>query len=546
MTQYFERSSFSTRSLYKLDVYVTTTAISGGTQVYVEAFAVRTGSEITVPFSNPGGSAERSYSVPGGRVGSLGGSLAESATLEWVFDFGPAGGTTSSNPYEVVVWGGFNRFIPTSYGSSTTVTITASHSPTVGSASVSIPISLFVIPEPVISGSFDDATTNSSYYDTVTASNSPDSWSIDSGSLPPGLNGSSSGSTFIIDGTPNSAGVYDFTLKASNSGGDDTKNFSITVSRDAQFVDQNFGGTLRVGSYYSMTVSALYSNNITVSGYPNSLSPNQFTSGSYRYFRLSGTISLSNLNGSSTQYNVSMTASAADGIGDSDSASDTLTVKDGLPEITGSLDSSMRVGESYSDSLSKNEFARNVSNSGDITSNGLSFSNSSLNLSGTPISDGSYSISVTGQNNSSETDTYSQTFNVLPRLPIWIDNTISTLFSIDEPYSDSISADYAVAYEVTSGSLPTGITLNQSTGELSGTPTTASQYLFTLGARNSADEYIYTQDYNITVQESGGNLITYNGSAWEENEVYAYQGGSWVRGRVYYYDGTNWVKSLEL
>lgn len=315
---------------------------------------------------------------------------------------------------------------------------------------------------------------------------------------------------------------------------------------DAQFIDSDFGSTLRVGSFYNMTVSARYSNNIDASGYPSSLSSTEFTSGEYRYFRLSGTISSSDLSGSSSTYNVSMTAFAADGIGNSDSESDTLTVKDGYPDISGSLDSSLRVGDFYSDSLSKNTFARSVFSSGTITSNGLNFNNSSLNLSGTPISDGSYSISVTGQNNSFETDTYSQTFTVLPRIPIWTDNTISTSFIVDEPYSDSIAATYAAAYEVTSGSLPAGVSLDSNTGSLSGTPTTPDQYIFTLGARNTANEFIYTQQYNVTVQETGGNLFTYNGSSWNENEVYIYLNGSWTRGRVYVYDGNDWIKSAQL
>jgi hypothetical protein len=326
---------------------------------------------------------------------------------------------------------------------------------------------------------------------------------------------------------------------------------SVSITTDpqpinAQFIDSNFGGTLRVGTFYNMTVSARYSNNINASGYPSSLSPTEFTSGEYHYFSLQGTISSSDLSGSSSTYNVSMTAFAADGIGNSDSASDTLTVKDGYPDISGSLDSSMRVGEFYSDSLSKNTYARSVSNSGTITSNGLSFSNSSLTLSGTPVSDGTYSISVTGQNNSFETDTYNQTFTVLPRIPVWTDNTISTSFTVDEPYSDSINATYAAAYEVTSGSLPAGVSLDSNTGSLSGTPTTPDQYIFTLGARNTANEFIYTQQYNVTVQETGGNLFTYNGSSWNENEVYVYLNGSWTRGRVYVYDGNDWIKSAQL
>lgn len=323
---------------------------------------------------------------------------------------------------------------------------------------------------------------------------------------------------------------------------------TLAPAKDAVFVDSNLGSTLRVGSYYSLLrVSARYSNNINASGYPDSLTSSEFTSGEYHYFTLKGTIKSSDLSGSSTVYTVSMTAFAADGVGNSDTATDTLTVKDGLPEISGSLSNDMRVGENYEDSLSKNTYARTISSSGTITSNGLSFNSDTLTLEGNPNNAGNYSFSVSGTNSSNESDSYSITFNVLPLLPTWEDDTISTTFILDEDYNDSISANNATAYEVTSGSLPSGISLDSITGEINGIPDTAGeQSLFTLGAKNSADEYIYTQQYNVTVQENGGNLLTYNGSSWQENEVYAYLDGSWTRARVYVYDGNDWIKSAQL
>jgi hypothetical protein len=52
-------------------------------------------------------------------------------------------------------------------------------------------------------------------------------WSIDNGSLPNGLN--INGTTGIISGTPTTAGMFSFTIKATNTTGIDTKTFSITV-----------------------------------------------------------------------------------------------------------------------------------------------------------------------------------------------------------------------------------------------------------------------------------------------------------------------------
>jgi len=58
----------------------------------------------------------------------------------------------------------------------------------------------------------------------------PITWSLASGSLPAGLNLSTSG---VISGTPNSAGTSNFTVKATNSTGNDTKTLSITITASA-------------------------------------------------------------------------------------------------------------------------------------------------------------------------------------------------------------------------------------------------------------------------------------------------------------------------
>lgn len=55
----------------------------------------------------------------------------------------------------------------------------------------------------------------------------PITWSIDSGILPAGL---TLGTDGTISGTPTTAGDYTFTVKATNTAGDDTKQFTITIA----------------------------------------------------------------------------------------------------------------------------------------------------------------------------------------------------------------------------------------------------------------------------------------------------------------------------
>jgi len=65
-----------------------------------------------------------------------------------------------------------------------------------------------------------------SYNKTLTASNSPVTWSLESGSLPYGLGLSEQG---IISGIPTIEGTYNFTVKATNLIGFDTKEFTIII-----------------------------------------------------------------------------------------------------------------------------------------------------------------------------------------------------------------------------------------------------------------------------------------------------------------------------
>lgn len=118
---------------YRLYVDVTTTAVSGGTELYISAYAERIRFDITAAFSSSG---TRSYSVPGGRTGSTSGSLLESGSSSWSYDF--------RNSSVQTIWGGFYRYIPYSYGSSTTVSVTAagSGSSFLLSTTVSVPVTL--------------------------------------------------------------------------------------------------------------------------------------------------------------------------------------------------------------------------------------------------------------------------------------------------------------------------------------------------------------------------------------------------------------------
>ena len=79
-------------------------------------------------------------------------------------------------------------------------------------------------------------------------------------------------------------------------------------------------------------------------------------------------------------------------------------------------------------------------------------------------------------------------------------------------YSQTLTATGTapITWSVTSGSLPTGLTLNESTGLISGTPTTAGTSTFTVKAAN--DYGSDSKSLSITIGAAALSITTQPGS----------------------------------
>lgn len=81
----------------------------------------------------------------------------------------------------------------------------------------------------ITTDSLPNGTEGTSYSQTLTATGTaPITWSVTSGYLPTGL--TLNESTGVISGTPTEDGTFNFTVKAKNDGGSDSKELSITIS----------------------------------------------------------------------------------------------------------------------------------------------------------------------------------------------------------------------------------------------------------------------------------------------------------------------------
>jgi hypothetical protein len=129
-----------------------------------------------------------------------------------------------------------------------------------------------------------------------------------------------------------------------------------------------------------------------------------------------------------------------------------------------------------------------------------------------------------------------------PTPPSWTDTSLAP-FTAGEVYSDGVSASNATAvtpYTLASGNLPTGISLNGSTGAVTGNPTVVGQaYSFTIQANGYGT---ISASFSGTVGEYRGQVWVYNGTSWIQAPAQSPDGVSVYQ--VYYTpDGSTWTRS---
>lgn len=156
---------------------------------------------------------------------------------------------------------------------------------------------------------------------------------------------------------------------------------------------------------------------------------------------------------------------------------------EGAPVFTDTSLSNATQGEYYSDGVSATDATSYTLISG--LPSGLSLNTNNGSITGTPTQDGSFTVRIDANNSFGSTRANVSLF-VNPPAPVWVDQTLAGTAYIDAPYNDGVSASDASGYQISSGSLPNGISLNTSSGAVTGTPTTEGTSNFTIQAYNTS------------------------------------------------------------
>jgi len=222
-------------------------------------------------------------------------------------------------------------------------------------------------------------------------------------------------------------------------------------------------------------------------------------------------------------------------------SSATIEVRPRTPVFTDTSFATAIRGISYSDAVSATE-AASYSRSGTIPP-GLTF-NSNGTITGTPTTLGSFPFTVFATNITG-TSSASVTLVVNRPTPVYTDSTVSSASTLGVAYSDGVAATDATNYAINSGSLPAGLSLNASTGAITGTPTAVGNFTFVIRASNETGG-VNTSSLSINVispvrvNTAGPNSNT---ATFVVGAARVWNGTSFVAGVVRVWNGTAFVSS---
>jgi hypothetical protein len=338
---------------------------------------------------------------------------------------------------------------------------------------------------------------------TLTASHgtAPYTWTATTGALPPGMSLSSAGA---ISGTPTQSGAFNFTVQAKDSATPTahTATASLTLN-----VNQVPAITSATSTTFTAGASGTFT--VTATGFP---APTFTETGALpagvTLTAASGV--LAGTAGAGTGGTYPITITAQNGVTPNATQSFTLTVNQ-APAITSQVSAGFAAGVQSTFTVTVTGFpAPTLSETGALPT-GVTFNASTGVLSGSTSAQGSYPVVFTAANGIGSNA--SQNFTLVVGLAPAITSGNSTTFTVGTPGTFTVTASGSPASTFSeTGALPSGVTLNATTGLLSGTPAvgTGGSYSLTITAQNTVPPNA-TQSFTLTVNEAPA--ITSNNNA---------------------------------
>ena len=291
-------------------------------------------------------------------------------------------------------------------------------------------------------------------------------------------------------------------------------------------------GAATRGSAYSATVVASPSTSYSIVG-------QNFTTGTYS---LTDNGSSAVIFGTPTATGDASVTVRANNSGSTADRTFTFTVNPATPVFTDTTLATAIRGVAYSDAVVATE-TPNTGYSSTASIPGLTFNNNGT-ITGTPTTLGTYNFTVSATNVTG-TRTANVTLVVGRPIPVYTDSTVSSPATWGISYTDAVAATDATNYAVNSGTFPPGLSLNPSTGAITGTPTAVGSFTFVIRASNETGG-VNTPSRTINVispvrvNTATGPTASFVTGAVNVNTVTG-PTGSFVPGAVSVWNGTTWV-----
>ena len=348
------------------------------------------------------------------------------------------------------------------------------------------------------------ATAGTAFSYQITATGSPTSYAA-TGLTGTGL--SINTTTGLISGTPSAAGTITSQLTATNSAGTSAAvTLTITVASSG-------GGTPTVpsitsGTSASATAGTAFSYQITATGSPTSYAATGLTGTGLSINTTTGLISGT----PSAAGTITSQLTATNSAGTSAAVTLTITVASSgggtptVPSITSGSTAAAQVGTTFSYQITASGSPTSYAATG-LSGTGLALNASTGLISGTPTAGGTITSQLTATNSAGTSAPKTLTITVAAAgTPSPSVTSASVSGTVGIPLSLTISATNNATLYLISGQ-PPGITINNSTGVISGTPTAAGSYSATVTAANGGGSGYGTVTFNIAPGTTNGGTL---------------------------------------